>query len=875
MEWMHELWHKLRMLLRRGQAERELEEEMCFHLAMKGGDDAARAFGNVTLLREESRQAWGWTWIERLIQDLRYALRVLRKTPSFTAIALATVALGVAANVTVFSFIDALFLRSLDVAQGDRLVRIYGTDGRRVSMNVNYDEYRYLRDHTTTLDALAAHYSTAPFYVSIGSESGELQGAVVSNNYFPMLGLKPALGRFFTAEEDSVPDRDAVAVIGYGLWQSRFGGDPAVTSRSLRINGKPFQIVGVAPEGFRGVLLGNTPNQLWIPLMMVHAGYRWCDALKPECPQYYLQGTLAPGKTIEQAQAELGGLMRQAAAARPWEDGYLPLVVEPAAGVRPGDQRGFRTLSRLLAATAGMLLAIACANLGGLLLARGTARAKEIAMRVSLGASRARVMRQLLTESVLLAAGGGALGVVLSLWTSRLLFNFYTTDSEGYQNFYDFSLAPRVLAFAAGVSVLTGILFGMFPAWQASRTDTADALKAQGGGTGHARPRLILTSAQIALSLALLVGAGLVGRSAVNLEDRAAFDLHHVAALRLRPRLVNYTPAKAQAFVHEVVGKLSNLSGVESVTLTRGQGFVWKAGGDIAIRLPGQQPPDPKHPPTISFQEIAPGFFKTLRIRMDAGREFDERDQPGSPRVAIVNATLARRMWGGSTALYQTLLLDDQPYRVVGLVADAIPRSGMEGPAAMAYIPYWQNNTVPQVDARMAVRVQGDPAAALPAIKRAIADIDADVPVTEMMPMIEQVRGSYTDVRVASAVLMSSSLLALLLAGLGLYGVISFTAGKRTREVGIRMALGARPRKVVALFLRQGLILLGSGAVCGLVLAMATTRLLGAWLYGVSSSDPLVFLVALAALIATTFLASWIPARRAALVDPMKALRVE
>ncbi len=619
--------------------------------------------------------------------------------------------------------------------------------------------------------------------------------------------------------------------------------------------------------------MGNTPNQLWIPLMMVHSGYRWCDALRPDCHLFYLQGSLAPGKNTEQARAELDALLRQARIDAPWESGPLPLVVEPAAGVRPGDQRAFRILSRLLAATAGMLLVIACANLGGLLLARGTARAKEIAMRVSLGASRARVVRQLLTESILLASGGGVLGVVLSLWTSRLLFNFYTTNSEGYQKFYDFSLDPRVLAFAAGISVFTGILFGIFPAWQASRAETADVLKAQGGGSGRARPRLILTSAQIALSLALLVGAGLAGRSASNLENQSGFDVHHVVALRLRPRLVSYTPDRAQAFAREVVRKLSSLPGVESVALTRGQGHVWGDGGDIPARLPSQSPPDPKHPATISFQEISPRFFETLRIGLVQGREFEERDLPGSPRVMIVNESLARRAWPHAAALDQVMLLDEKPYRVVGVVKDSILRSLNDGTLPMLFIPFWQNNTVPQVDARMAIRMKGDPEPALAVIKRAIAEVDPEVPVTELMPMIEQVRGQYSDVRVARAVLTSSAALALLLAALGLYGVISFTAERRTREVGIRMALGARPGEVVAMFLKQGLALLALGGIAGLVLALATTRLLGAWLYGISASDPLAFLGGVAALASTAVLASWIPARRAAHIDPMTALR--
>jgi predicted permease len=314
---------------------------------------------------------------------------------------------------------------------------------------------------------------------------------------------------------------------------------------------------------------------------------------------------------------------------------------------------------------------------------------------------------------------------------------------------------------------------------------------------------------------------------------------------------------------------------VESVALTRGQGHVWGDGGDIPARPPSQPPPDPKHPATISFQEISPRFFETLRIGLVQGREFEERDLPGSPRVMIVNESLALHAWPHGPALDQIMLLNEKPYRVVGVVKDSILRSLNEGVLPMLFIPFWQNNTVPQVDARMAIRVKGDPEPALAAIKHAIAEVDPEVPVTELMPMLDQVRGQYSDVRVASAVLTSSAALALLLAALGLYGVISFTAARRTREVGIRMALGARPGEVIAMFLKQGVALLAVGGVAGLVLALASTRMLGAWLYGISSFDPFAFVAALTALIATTLLASWIPARRAARVDPMKALRVE
>jgi predicted permease len=876
MQWLAETWRKLLMIARRDQLERDLEEEMQDHVARKAADmgdphAARRALGNATQLREESREAWAWMWIERLIQDLRYAFRVLTNSPGFTTVALLTVALATAGCVTVYSFIDALFLRSLNVEHADRLVRMYGTGKNIVNSEVTYAEYAHIRDHITTLDSLTAHYSTAPLYVNINGEAGELSGAVVSSSYFPTLGLKPALGRFFLPEEDSVPDRDAVAVIGYGLWQARFGGDPAVTGRSLRINGKTFQVIGVAPEGFGGVLLGQTPNQIWIPLMMVRTGYRWCDALSENCHLFSIHARLASGKSVSEAGSEMEGLLRQVWNPSGPDSWHFPLVLEPATGIRPRDQRSAQTLARLLAITAGILLVIACANLGGLLLARGTARAKEIAMRISLGASRLRILRQLLTESILLAALGGVLGLVLSRWTSQLLMGFYRRDSEGYGRFYDLRLDPQVVIFAVAVSLAAGVLFGLLPALLTSR-DTGDALRSSGAGSGvRSRLRAVLVAAQVALSLTLLVGAGLLARSGSNLENQSSFDVHHVVAARLRPRLMSYPPAKAQAFLREVVNRLNGIGEVESVTFTSGLGLVWGPGGQNTLSLPADMPDDPQRPSRVSYQEVAPRFFETLRIGILQGREFDGHDVAGTQQVAVVNESLARRLWPHSSALEKVIVFAKQPYRVVGIVRDSMLYSADSSATPMVFVPFWQDPT--QVDARMAIRVRGDAESAIPEIKRAISSIDPDVPITELMPMIGQVRGHYADVRLAGAVLLSTSLLAVLLSALGLYGVIAFVAARRTREIGIRMALGARPGEVIAMFLKQGLALLAVGGVAGLVLALATTRMLKAWLYGISASDPLTFFVGIAVLGVTAVLASWIPARRAARIDPMSALR--
>lgn len=813
--------------------------------------------------------------IARFFQDTRFALRTFRRTPGFTVIAVITIALGLAANVTVFSYANAMFLRDLPVKDAARLVRVYGTNRNRDDRYFSYSQYAYLRDHATTMDQMVTHYSTAPLYVNVNDQTGELQGAVVSANYFPTFGVTPYLGRFFTPQEDSVPDRDAVAVIGYGLWRSWFGADPAVLGKTMRINGKSFQVVGVAPKGFQGVELGLMPNQLWIPTMMLRVGYRGCDSIVDGCTPLSIIGRLAPGKTVQQAGAEMAALVGQYAAARPGVNVSQGAWATPAIGIRLTSQRENLLVARLLSAAAIALLLIACLNLASLLIARGTARTKEIALRLSLGAARSRILQQLLTECVLLAAMGGTLGLLLSLWTSQLLIGLYTVDSEGYRRYFNMSIDPRTLLYAVGLSLFTGILFGILPAIQAARQDTTPALK-QGTGSGSShRGRNVLVTCQVALSLAMLVAAGLLARSVENIETGQTFRPQHVELLRLRPLLVGYEPNRSQAFQREALRRLESVPGVVSASLTSGTGFVWTAGETLRVSLPGQQPAAKDRAQTVQGQEIAPRYFATLGIPFVQGRDFDDRDRAGSPRVAIVNESLASQLWPGASAVDRMVALENQDYRVVGVVKDAQVRNVIAPTMAMAFIPYFQNNNYAQVDSRLCIRVAGDPDAALGRLKAAIASVDPNVPITETLSMITQVRGNFTNVRLARSVLLSAGGLGLLLSAIGLYGVLAFVVGRRTREIGIRMAIGARPREVMRLFLKQGFTLAVFGCVAGLVLALVTTRLLGTFLYGVPARDPISFAIGAVVLFMVAMAATYLPARRASLVDPMAALREE
>jgi putative ABC transport system permease protein len=529
----------------------------------------------------------------------------------------------------------------------------------------------------------------------------------------------------------------------------------------------------------------------------------------------------------------------------------------------------------LLTAVANLLLMIACSNLAGLQLARGTARRKEIALRLSIGASRLRLIRQLVTESMLLSLMGGTLGLAVSYWAKDLLLTFYATDNEGYKRFLDLSIDAHVLAYASGLSLITGVLFGITPAVAATRQDLTSALK-DDGGPGRLSAtwlRNLLVTGQIATSLTLLVSAGLLTRSAMLVRAGANFDPHHVVLVRLRPRLIEYSPEKAQAFERSVVKRLEALAGVESVSFARGIGVVWAPGGEIGIRRPTDLPGKPGNESTVQYHAIAPHYFEALKIPLIHGREFDERDRIGSPLVTILNETLARRLGPDGSRLGQTLIIDNQPRQVVGISKDAQLLNGLEAPSAALYVPFWQDRD--EVDARMCIRVKGDPRTMLPVIRREIGSVDANVPIGEDMPMTEQVNASYMPVLMASDVFIVAGLLALFLSANGLYGLLAFTVSRRTREIGIRVALGAIRKNVIALVLRQGITLAVAGVGAGLTLTLIATRLLAAWLYGVPPRDLITFVGSSVLLVVVAVLASYIPALRASRIDPMMALRYE
>jgi predicted permease len=889
MSWLHRTRSAGRLaagVFTRRVEDAELEEELDFHIAKaternvrqgmtphEARRAALAAFGGRANWADETRDQQRSRLLADFGRDLRYGLAALARNPGFALSAVTTIALALAATTTVASFINTIYLRPLDVPHATRLVRIYGAGRPEFDLPLGFPAYQLIKSRTHAFDRVASHYSTAPLYVTSRNESREVMGAVVSADYFSMLGIRPALGRFFTGDEDVVPDRDAVAVIGYGLWQSRFGGDSSVIGEHIVINSRSFTVVGVAPPQFDGIVAGWV-NELWIPSMMLRVGYRWCDAFERSCAITSIMARLAPEVSLGGARAEISALRSSLLDTTDPTDSIQAIGADLAMGVPAWQQREYSHLTALLSAIAVVLMAVACANLSGLLLARGIARQKEIALRRSLGASRWRVARQLLTESFIIGVAGSVAGCVLSVWTTRALVGFFASDNEGYLHRLAVSVDWRVAAFAAGTTLVAVFLFGFLPAVRVSQVDPAETLKSGGGSLARSRVRAALVAGQMMLAVSLLVAAGLLTKSFSRLMRGSNLDGRHIAQLRLRPRLIGYTPAEARPYLQRALMAIRSTPGVLGASPVNGS-ISRQATSQAAVTLPGEVPNVGTAAPQIDYFDVGPRYFATLGVPVLAGREFSDRDTVGTPMVALVNETLARRLWRTANVIGRSVMLDGKSFQVVGVVQDhGLHRFGEPSPAT-AYVAFWQNSFGPQIDARIAIRVEGDPAEIFTPLRQALAAVDAAVPVTETITMDAQRSASYTEVRLGGAVLVVSAAVALFLSAIGLYGVVSFVVARRAKEVGIRLAVGARPAEVVSLFVRQGLRPMWAGTVLGLLASVALAPLLSRWLFGIAPVDAGTLATAAAAVVGVALVATLVPARRAARTDPAVVFRGE
>jgi predicted permease len=981
---------RLLSLFRRRQLEERLEEELGFHIDMQAREHEARGMGaaaarraaraalapdgpgwSVESLKEEMRTRRGVPALETLGQDVRYALRMMRKSPGFTAVALLSMAFGVGTNCAIFSVVDALLLKPLPVAGAERLVVLEKSRHGDPLLLFSYPAWRLLQQApryagvmAMTVDFPAVVRPLAPQATPgatvLASRAGEAletaSAQLVSGNFFSTLGAGMAVGRSFTAEEDAVPGGHPLAVISHGYWQRRFGRDPNVVGRALLVNGVPVTVIGVVQRSFHGAIADVAPD-LFLPVtlrdLVKYEGNIESDG--PELPGLsmfeqvndhwlLLLARRRPGVSVERASAALNVLFQRDKAAR--QATYTRdaaqdrrLLMDERVLLEPGARglshsRGSLTQPLLiLMAVSALVLVIACANLANLLLARADRRRKEMALRLGIGAGRGRLLRQLLTESLLLAGLGGALGIAGAGWGSRLLLGLASRGAKPIP--LDVGLDWRLLVFALGVALATGIGFGLAPALQATRVDLAANLKegagamggkaaaGGGGGGGGAGGGLgrVLAAAQIGLSLVLLIGAGLLVRSLRNLMDvDPGVARTSLLLVTINPHLLGWDANRLTALYPRLVERLEAVPGVRSASLSNLRllsGSSW----DENVVLPGYTP-RPDEDTDAQLRVVTPRYFETVGLPLLAGRAFRPADRQGAPRVAIIDEAMGRRFWprgvtmgsdaaaaaraaaaatashaataataaaaGGAGAWDPASVLgqrfgfgppgNSRDFEIVGVARKVRSIRLGDAPPPTAYLPVAQRPGAMIRD--LEVRLAGGPegplqSGVIAALRRAIAEVEPSLPVFSVVTMGEQMEGSLARERAVARLTGFFGALALLLAAIGLYGVMSYSVARRTNEIGLRMALGAPRSQVLGLVMRDTARLVGAGVAAGLVAAVATTRLAASQLFGLGAFDPATVVIATLAMVAVALVAGFLPARRAAGTDPMVALRHE
>jgi len=887
-----------------------LDEELSAHLEMlveehvrKGMSAkearyaARRQFGGVEQTKEDYRDQRGWPMLETLLQDLRYGLRQLRRNPGFTAVAVLTLALGIGANTAVFSLLNAVMLRELPVQNPGQIV-VFGegrargsTDDFACTRAYSYPFYCEIRQKNQVFSDVSALLSVlfAGMHGAIDG-SGNLEPMnvqLVSGTYFSTLGVKPVLGRAFTEAEDEPAGGHPVAVASYTWWKRRFGRDPSVVGKTVSLGATVYTIVGVTPPEFFGTMVGESPD-LWIPLSMekqVSPGWnglddKWFESLE-------ILARLKPGVTAGHAEANVNLLARQV-----WQEYAGPVLTReqeqqlerahikltPAARGLSELRFEFSLPLQILMMVVGLVLLIACANIANLLLARATARQREIALRMAIGAARSRLIRQMLTESLLMASLGGALGVLFASWASHVLLAMVSAGPEPLP----LNVAPdtRLLAFTFVVSLVTAILFGAAPALRATKVELTPALKEGRGGfsivgrTGLAKALIV---SQVALSLVLLIGAGLFLRTLVKLakvdtgfkkENVLLFGIDPVdAGYKLDSRLVN--------LYQQIEQRVGAQPGVRSASVSHYTFNEGEDGTGVAVEGSG---PQAENPPNVNHNVVGPGYFATMGIPLLVGRVIGPQDTASSPKVAVINETMAKEFFPGGSPIGRRFGMEDvarhrSDFEVVGVVKDAKYVSLRERPQPAAYYPYAQNIGPYYYD--FEVRYVGDPRAIISEVRQAVAEVDRRLPISYQNTLAEQVDRSIADQHLVAQLSAFFGLLAVFLACIGIYGLMSYDVSRRRNEIGVRMALGAGYSKVLWMVMRESLILVGLGLLVGLPVALAAEGLASKMLFGLKPTDPLSVVGAAILLLALAALAGYLPARAATQVDPMAALRNE
>jgi predicted permease len=840
--------------------------------------------------------------MQTLLQDLRYGVRQLKRNPGFTAVIVLSLALGIGANTAIFSLLDAVMIKMLPVSHPEQLVELRwsfmgwpsavlddlegnsfseGGGDNVVSTSFSFPVYQALRDGNHVFsDTFAVAANDIQLNVGIGGRATSAIGRAVSGNYFAALDVPAALGRTLVPSDD-VETATPVAVISYDFWSKRFARDPGVLGKTVMLDAIPFTVVGITPPGFFGLEAGSPPD-ISVPLSLYWRLYRAPEESNDARVWWMLvDGRLKPGVSEQQARAELDVVFHQLLAhqAGLTSKANLPVMLTRSAS------QGVDTLRRkfskplwLLTALVGLVLLIACANVASLLLSRASARQKEMAVRLSLGAGRRRIIRQLLTESILLAICGGVVGLLFAVWGDSLLLGLMSSGRNPIS--LNVHLDLRIFAFTAGLSILTGILFGLAPAFQATRVDLSPTLKDSAvtlNTAGHAlRPGKVLVVAQIAICLLLLVGAGLFVRTLGKLENAdIGFNRRQLLLFEIQPGLNGYTGASLGAFYKELQRRIEAIPGVLSASLSQ-QSLIGAGMSSTSVSIPGYTPPGKQA--DVYRNRVGPRFFETLGIPLVLGRSIEARDEAGAPKTVVVNQQVVHDYFHGDNPIGKAIDFGDpkhpEPAEVVGVVGNS--RYGQlrkEAPPTV-FVPY-QQTLAAATFMSFEVRTAGDPEAFVPAIRREAQAVDKDLPLLNVKTQTEMIEDSLSLERLFARLTTWFGLLGLGLACVGLYGVMAYAVTRRTKEIGIRLALGAQRVGILGMVMRETAILIAIGVILGMAGALATSRMLSSFLYGIEPNDPLTLVVATLILAVAVSLAGFLPARWAAKVDPMVALRYE